>query len=247
MANPRRSSYSINVGASDDNHSGGGSQPSPFSSSSSSSAAAIFLYLKHLLRKPHAFPILLSVFLLLTWLSLVLQQRSYSHSSDASTSSSRLGGAAVQWRKQDDEKANLVRFKSMSSPIAKDNRGWLLDPVALALEHGVKGGAVSCATVHLGEIRPGTRRGNHRHNACNETFVIWGAKTLFRLENHQIVDKGYAQVVVEADEVAVAASPSGTAHALVNMDSMRSTFFVGCQDCTTNPGNFSDYGVWHDL
>ncbi|CAL1385817.1 unnamed protein product [Linum trigynum] len=245
MANPRRSSYSINVGASDDDRGGGALQPSPFSSSSSSSAAALLLYLKHWLKKPHAFPFLLSVFLLLTWLSLVLQQRSSSHPSADSSSSSRLGDGAVQWRKH--EEANLVRFKSTSSPIAKDNRGWLLDPVALALEHGVKGGAVSCASVHVGQIRPGTRRGNHRHYACNETFVIWGAKTLFRLENHQIVDKGYAQVVIEADEVAVAASTSGTAHALVNMDSMHSTFFIGCQDCTTNPSNSSEYGVWHDL
>lgn len=43
------------------------------------------------------------------------------------------------------------------------------------------GGAVSCASVHLGEIRPGGFRGNHRHHTCNETFVIWGAKTKFRV------------------------------------------------------------------
>ena len=45
----------------------------------------------------------------------------------------------------------------------------------------VTGGAVSCFSIHIGEIRPGGVRGNHRHHTCNETFVIWGAKTLFRV------------------------------------------------------------------
>lgn len=43
------------------------------------------------------------------------------------------------------------------------------------------GGAVNCASVHVGEIRPGTVRGNHRHHDCNETFIIWGARTAFRV------------------------------------------------------------------
>ena len=43
------------------------------------------------------------------------------------------------------------------------------------------GGAVSCASVHVGEIRPGGVRGNHRHHGCNETFIIWGAETAFRV------------------------------------------------------------------
>lgn len=43
------------------------------------------------------------------------------------------------------------------------------------------GGAAVCASVHLGEIRSGGLRGNHRHHTCNETFVIWGAKTVFRV------------------------------------------------------------------
>ncbi|KAL0009704.1 hypothetical protein SO802_004812 [Lithocarpus litseifolius] len=78
------------------------------------------------------------------------------------------------------------------------------------------GGAVTCASLHLGEIRPGALRGNHRHHTCNETLFIWGAKTKYSLENSQVVSKGYAEVIIDADEVAVAASPSGTAHALVN-------------------------------
>lgn len=43
------------------------------------------------------------------------------------------------------------------------------------------GGAQSCVSSHMGEIRPGSVRGNHRHHTCNETFVFWGADTLFRV------------------------------------------------------------------
>lgn len=69
-----------------------------------------------------------------------------------------------------------------------------------------------------------------------------------QLENSQVVDKGYAEVVVGADEVAVAASPSGTAHALVNIDPLRSTFFIGCQDSIVDyNSSTSDFNVWKDL
>lgn len=54
----------------------------------------------------------------------------------------------------------------------------------LAFERGTflcAGGATTCASLHLGEIRPGKLRGNHRHHDCNETFVIWGAATKFRV------------------------------------------------------------------
>lgn len=51
-----------------------------------------------------------------------------------------------------------------------------------------------------------------------------------------------------ADEVAVAASPSGTAHALVNIDPVRSTFFLGCQDSVVNFGDSTtDFNIWKDL
>lgn len=35
--------------------------------------------------------------------------------------------------------ANLVKFHSLSSDIAKDKRGWLIDPVSLALKSGISG------------------------------------------------------------------------------------------------------------
>ncbi|KAF9679467.1 hypothetical protein SADUNF_Sadunf06G0018000 [Salix dunnii] len=232
MANPRRSSYSNNT-------------ESPFQLQNHSRLSSI----RHFLKKPLAFPFLLSIFLLLAWISLRLQ-----HSS-SSLSSSNL--PEIKSTQEEDEKANLIKFKSglLSS---KDKRGWLLDPVSIALEYGIKeedlvaaavtGGAVSCFSIHVGEIKPGGVRGNHRHHTCNETIVIWGAKTLFRLENNQIVDKGYAEVIVSADEVAVAASPSGTAHAIVNMDRTHTVYLLGCQDSAiNNNSSATDFSVWKDL
>ncbi|XP_022765570.1 uncharacterized protein LOC111310403 isoform X2 [Durio zibethinus] len=160
MANPRRNLYSINNQNLEN--------PFQFQTQSLSSLSSV----KHLLKKPQAFPFLLLLLLLLTWVSLRLQYSSPSK--------------PEQWDKDDDDgddfKANLFRFKAgLPSAIVKDKRGWLLNPVSIALQNGVKGGAMSCVQVHIGEIRPGGVRGNHRHYACNETFVIWGAKTKFRV------------------------------------------------------------------
>ncbi|KAL1368437.1 hypothetical protein AAHE18_02G121200 [Arachis hypogaea] len=53
--------------------------------------------------------------------------------------------------------ANLVKFSSsVPSPVTKDTRGR----------------ALTCASVHIGEIRPGRLRGNLRHHDCNETFIL---------------------------------------------------------------------------
>lgn len=54
-------------------------------------------------------------------------------------------------------------------------------------------------------------------------------------------------MIIGADEVAVAASPSGTAHAIVNMDPVRSTFLLGCQDSLVNKKNSTYFKVWKDL
>nr|GFB22517.1 RmlC-type cupin [Tanacetum cinerariifolium] len=125
--------------------------------------------------------------------------------------------------------------------------GWLLDPVSIALASGIKGGALVCNSIHVGEIKPGRYRGNHRHHSCNETFLIWGGRTLFRLEN-RASEKGFAQVLVGVEDVAMAVSPAGTAHALINVDETRSTFIIGCQDSVISyDKSSSDFGVWDDL
>ncbi|XP_021749124.1 uncharacterized protein LOC110714879 [Chenopodium quinoa] len=191
----------------------------------------------NLLKKPQAFPVLLLIFLFLTWVSLKFHNPS--HFSPVLQNPQR-------WSKEEDFKANLVRF--LPSKLAKDKRGWLLNPVSAANDAGINGGALFCATVHVGEIRPGGIRGNHRHYTSNETFIIWGAHIKFRLENSQVADKGYAEVVIGADEVAVAASPRGIAHALVNVDPIRTAFLLGCQDEIVNYNSSNTaYNIWNDL
>ncbi|GAV79674.1 hypothetical protein CFOL_v3_23138 [Cephalotus follicularis] len=220
MANPRRNSQSLE---------------NPLQNQNISS------WVMQLLKKPQAFPLLLSIFMFLSWFFF-----RFLHSSHFPAHNNNHNH---KWSHHYDEMANLVKFKSgFPSLIVKDKRGWLLNPISLALDSRLKGGAVSCTSIHLGEIQPGAMRGNHRHHTCNETFVIWGAKTLFRLENNHVGGKGYAEMIIGVDEVAVAASPSGTAHALVNVDPIRSAFFIGCQDSIINYNStMSDFNVWKDL
>lgn len=84
-------------------------------------------------------------------------------------------------------------------------------------------------------------------SSCYNLYLFLFVNYL-QLENSQVVDKGYAEVVVGADEVAVAASPSGAAHALVNIDPLRSTFFIGCQDSVLDYNtSTTDFNVWKEL
>lgn len=240
MANPRRPSLQSQLQA---------PNPSllPLSSPSDqpqTPSSSLLTSLSLFLKRPQAFPFLLSIFVLLTWLSLRFQRPpsnpSYAPPFQESSESSRVS----------DGDANLVRFSGVEVPsaIARDKRGWLVDPVSLALENGIHGGAQICASVHIGEIRPGGMRGNHRHHNCNETFIIWGAEIKFRLENANLGGKGFAEVSIGAEEVVVAASPAGTAHALINVDRSRTTFFLGCQDSMINNNSSNtDYKVWKDL
>jgi hypothetical protein len=120
MANPRRNSYT--------NHQ---SSDSPIFQNPSSHAHSTSSRIIHFLKKPHAFPFLLTIFLFLTWLSLKLQHSSHYLSSPFSRSQQAL---FTYHTLEDDAKVNLVRFSSgFPSPLAKDNRGWILDPIAFAL------------------------------------------------------------------------------------------------------------------
>lgn len=93
----------------------------------------------NLLKKPQAFPILLSFFLFLTWISLRLQHSSHV-SSSSSHPKSTLNSHPDLKVFDDDDKVNLVRFGLASlSPARKDDRGWLLDPVILARDSQLKG------------------------------------------------------------------------------------------------------------
>lgn len=125
MANPRRNSQS---------------SENPFHSQSLNLSYSSLIL--HFLKKPHALPFLLSIFLLLTWASLRLQHSSYLSSihSHINKNWSQQHDDHKPLKTKDDSKANLVRFGSgFPSPIAKDKRGWLLDPISLALDYGISG------------------------------------------------------------------------------------------------------------
>ncbi|GKB46400.1 hypothetical protein Tco_0897153, partial [Tanacetum coccineum] len=78
---------------------------------------------------------------------------------------------------------SIVSSQISHKKIAKDNRGWLLDLVSIAL---ASGGALNKAS-----------------------------------------EKGFAQVFVGVEDVAVAVSH---ADSLINVDARRSMFSIGCQD-----------------
>lgn len=126
MVNPRRNSYANNQ-----------SSNRPIFQNPSSHAHSTSSRIIHFLKKPHAFPFLLTIFLFLTWLSLKLQHSSHYFSSPFSRSQQAL---FTHHTLEDDAKVNLVRFSSgFPSPLAKDNRGWILDPIALALRSNLLG------------------------------------------------------------------------------------------------------------
>lgn len=86
----------------------------------------------NLLKKPQAFPLLLSFFLLLTWISLRVQHSSHLVSSSSHPKTTGKSHPDLEIL-DDDDKVNLARFDSSSlSPVRKDDRGWLLDPGILA-------------------------------------------------------------------------------------------------------------------
>ncbi|CAA6654442.1 unnamed protein product [Spirodela intermedia] len=237
MANPRRASGLHLQNFSDEE------TPLPQQPTPPSRLLSIVVFLK----RPHAFLFLLSLFVLLTWVSLRFHNPQPRYSINGS--SFPPAASSLSQRESADRDANLVRFSSVKFPsqFLKDKRGWLLNPVTAARDAGISGGAISCASVHVGEIRPGGVRGNHRHRGCNETFILWGAATKFRLENPSL-EGGYAEATIGGDEVAVAASPSGRAHAIINIDPQRTTFLLGCQDSLIFYNDSSiDFNIWKGL
>ncbi|GMY19938.1 hypothetical protein FCV25MIE_15177 [Fagus crenata] len=128
MANPRRNSYANNQ-----------SSDSPIFQNPSSHADSTSSRIIHFLKKPHAFPFLLTIFLFLTWLSLKLQHSSHYFSPPFSRSQQAL---FTHHTLEDDAKVNLVRFSfGFPSPLTKDNKGWILNPIALALRSNLLGNA----------------------------------------------------------------------------------------------------------
>eukprot|EP00243_Klebsormidium_subtile_P001444 TRINITY_DN12488_c0_g1_i2.p1 TRINITY_DN12488_c0_g1~~TRINITY_DN12488_c0_g1_i2.p1 ORF type:complete len:241 (-),score=1.84 TRINITY_DN12488_c0_g1_i2:390-1028(-) len=127
-----------------------------------------------------------------------------------------------------------------------DDRGWMVDPREAARQAGLQGAAV-CEDVHLGIILPGKTRGNHRHHTKNETFILWGARTKWRVENPES-EHGYVEVVLERDDVVVTVGRASIAHAVINIDTQLFTNLVSCTDGLFDPKHpDTDYKVWKDL
>ncbi|KAG4997388.1 hypothetical protein JHK82_028162 [Glycine max] len=70
---------------------------------------------------------------------------------------------------------------SLSPSLLASQVPLLLDAIRIwrrfCVENGIfesAGGAVTCGSLHMGEIRVGNKRANQRHHICNETFLIWG-------------------------------------------------------------------------
>lgn len=130
MANPRRTLFPASA-----NH-----HQLPVSTTAAAagdqSPATLVNSLKSFLKKPHAFPFLLSFFLLLTWVTLRFQRPS-SHFPAMGLGSGM--GARRHWSSDEDDSANLVRFSASSPLVAKDKRGWLLNPISLALDSRISG------------------------------------------------------------------------------------------------------------
>eukprot|EP00850_Spirogloea_muscicola_P020042 SM000206S06251 [mRNA] locus=s206:46070:47232:- [translate_table: standard] len=157
-------------------------------------------------------------------------------------------GRATSTPRRDDRQASLVRLDIRNSDDPRyDSRGWMLDPLAAAAQIGLEGGATACTAVHLGEIKAGSARGNHRHHHCNETFILWGGQVKFRNEAPDL-DNGYVDVILEPFEVAVATGRIGMAHAISNLHEVESAYLFACQDAIFDKANPStDYNVWPSL
>ncbi|GJM92798.1 hypothetical protein PR202_ga09298 [Eleusine coracana subsp. coracana] len=118
MANPRRS-IALHIQT----------QAPPLPAAAPLPPHSVASSLLHFLKRPASFPFLLSLFVLLTWLSLRFHRPSPPSSVD--------GRPTVVH----DPQANLVRFPAelYPTPIASDGRGWLLNPVAAASDAGLPG------------------------------------------------------------------------------------------------------------
>lgn len=134
MANPRRPTGNLNPSSPSVRMTNLSDQTNSPHQLHQANVISFFSKLGILLKKPLAFPFLLFLFVVLTWISLRFQQTSSHISVHTNTRRS-------YFIKDRDADANLVRFSTMEFPskIFKDQRGWILNPVTTALEAGISG------------------------------------------------------------------------------------------------------------
>lgn len=120
-------------------------------------------------------------------------------------------------------------------PFAGDKRGWIGNPFD-ALNLFV--GDLAVRDVHIGVIRAGGTRGNHRHHNKHELIIVFGAEMDLRV--------GEVTYKSSADDVLALRCPPGTPHLIHNIDgSGRQVSLVAFVDSEWDPNNpATDYGVW---
>ncbi|CAI7765936.1 unnamed protein product, partial [Closterium sp. NIES-54] len=181
-------------------------------------------------------------------LSDLIQQPGGGDAGAVGTGGGGMGEAREAEMRREKEEANLVRLNRLAGGMpGSDVRGWILSPMHMAAAHGL-GGAKSCVDVHVGTIGPGKVRGNHRHHTKSESFLIWGADARIRIENPSL-PAGYAEVMLDAADVAVFTGPAGRAHALENVDKQGRTLILSaCADTEWDPAHpDTDYHIWKDM
>ncbi|CAI7840564.1 unnamed protein product, partial [Closterium sp. NIES-54] len=163
----------------------------------------------------------------------LIQQPGGGDAGAVGTGGGGMGEAREAEMRREKEEANLVRLNRLAGGMpGSDVRGWILSPMHMAAAHGL-GGAKSCVDVHVGTIGPGKVRGNHRHHTKSESFLIWGADARIRIENPSL-PAGYAEVMLDAADVAVFTGPAGRAHALENVDKQGRTL-IFCEKSANAP------------
>eukprot|EP00897_Mesotaenium_endlicherianum_P008043 jgi/Mesen1/7267/ME000373S06333 len=176
------------------------------------------------------------------WVSVILVHNWYT----ASAGDVRIGPTLMQ-QEQEKGQANVVRLSSVPGGMpGGDKRGWIMSPLHAAEQHQL-GGARVCRDVHVGTVKAGHTRANHRHHAKNESFLVWGAAARWRLESESS-QQAFAEATFEPHEVAVFTAPKGRAHALTNLDKSLTLNLMVCADADWDPSKpDTDYGVWSDL
>ena len=122
---------------------------------------------------------------------------------------------------------------------------WMTSVLDAVDEAGLKGPS-RCLDLHVGTIRPGGARGNHRHKTRDESLIVWGASGRIRVERPGM---GYHDYVIDRDDGVVLAAPAGSAHAIRADDGEGNVMMLAaCSDAppTDGPDPNTDYRVWKD-
>jgi|TARA_B100000405_G_scaffold258904_1_gene193916 hypothetical protein len=139
----------------------------------------------------------------------------------------------------------LVLLPGDDDPRSDGEDHWMTSVLDAVKAAGLKGPS-RCLDLHVGTVRPGGARGNHRHKTRDESLIVWGASGRIRVERPGM---GYHDYVVDRDDVVVLSAPAGSAHAIRADDGEGNVMMLAaCSDAppTDGPDPNTDYRVWKD-